>query len=1137
MPSAAAARRRSRSVFQNDGDLQASEPKRRRRGYGSSDTDVEKKEAMDDEDEEDDDDDNDDNGDGQPDMPADPFTSTQTGDARNGMDTGYQPGAVVRVRLTNFVTYEDAEFFPGPNLNMVIGPNGTGKSSLVCALCLGLGYPTKVLGRAQAFGEYVTHGKDVATIEIELQKRPRDRANHVVRVEITRENNNRSWWLNGRDAPLKAVQALVRSLRIQIDNLCQFLPQEKVAEFAALTPVQLLHETLRAAAPPDMLDWQAQLKDYYKELKGVKEGFESTSEVLKGHEDRQQGLQADVDRLNERETIKKTIEDLSRARDCAEYNTARAKFQEAKKNKKQAERHLKELEEACGPTLQAVNQKQEYQARLDAVADERRGNLRDAEAGVDQAFRPVEVLDEKIKDCENTIEGEKLSFSSRREEISKCRRNITQLEAKRKNEPEPFIASDWNHKIRELEHNLREIVDEKREAEERTGEILQQGKAVANEMKTIESNINSLNSQEGQKISHLKTVAPDVAKGWAWLQENLDQFEKEVFGPPMLTCSLRDERYSSLIQSMLQQNDFLCFTTQSKSDHKKLSEQFYTNMGLSVTIRTCLSELQSFRSPMSAEEVRRLGLDGFAIDYLEGPEPVLAMLCAEKFLHSSGVALREISSEQFNNLQSSQRINTWATGQTYFRVIRRREYGPDAATTNTRSILPGRYWTDQPIDNDEKVELKKQFDAKSAYRRDLAAQLKESKEVTEKLVEREHEVNEKIAEIKKQKSELQKTYTLWTSLPDRIESEQSTLEQRQAALQECRSRIIALEAQRDELLIEKAGKILQYKNAVSSVRQAHDALLDVQIRLIEAKSDIEGLKERNVEITNRLAEKKDEINNFAHNAEAAHREANIAKAKVERLYADGEPNDIERYNAMVAGKTPQDIDNEVEAEQAKLELIHPVDPSVLRQFEKRAQDIEGLTRKKEQLSIKLDGLRNQIKELMEHFEPELDELVGKINRAFGHNFDTIKCAGEVGIHKDEDFEQWAIEIKVKFRENEALQLLNQHRQSGGERAVSTVFYLMALQSMAQAPFRCVDEINQGMDPRNERMVHERMVEIACREHTSQYFLITPKLLTNLRYDERMRVLCIASGEHVPTDARVMNFADLIQKQLALKAAA
>jgi chromosome segregation ATPase len=94
---------------------------------------------------------------------------------------------------------------------------------------------------------------------------------------------------------------------------------------------------------------------------------------------------------------------------------------------------------------------------------------------------------------------------------------------------------------------------------------------------------------------------------------------------------------------------------------------------------------------------------------------------------------------------------------------------------------------------------------------------------------------------------------------------------------------------------------------------------------------------------------------------------------------------------------------------------------------------------------------------------------------------------------------------------------------------------MSLQSMARAPFRVVDEINQGMDPRNERMVHERMVEIACKEHTSQYFLITPKLLTGLRYDKRMKVLCIASGEHMPENYQRMDITRIIGIQKTILA--
>jgi hypothetical protein len=93
---------------------------------------------------------------------------------------------------------------------------------------------------------------------------------------------------------------------------------------------------------------------------------------------------------------------------------------------------------------------------------------------------------------------------------------------------------------------------------------------------------------------------------------------------------------------------------------------------------------------------------------------------------------------------------------------------------------------------------------------------------------------------------------------------------------------------------------------------------------------------------------------------------------------------------------------------------------------------------------------------------------------------------------------------------------------------------MALQDLARSPFRVVDEINQGMDPRNERMVHERMVDIACQERTSQYFLITPKLLNNLKFHPKMKIHCIASGEHMPDQDKNLNFEKLADKAIAIR---
>lgn len=49
----------------------------------------------------------------------------------------------------------------------------------------------------------------------------------------------------------------------------------------------------------------------------------------------------------------------------------------------------------------------------------------------------------------------------------------------------------------------------------------------------------------------------------------------------------------------------------------------------------------------------------------------------------------------------------------------------------------------------------------------------------------------------------------------------------------------------------------------------------------------------------------------------------------------------------------------------------------------------------------------------------------------------------------EDYAKWGVEIRVKFRESEQLELLRAAHQSGGERSVSTMLYLMALQTLTK----------------------------------------------------------------------------------------
>jgi structural maintenance of chromosomes protein 5 len=310
---------------------------------------------------------------------------------------------------------------------------------------------------------------------------------------------------------------------------------------------------------------------------------------------------------------------------------------------------------------------------------------------------------------------------------------------------------------------------------------------------------------------------------------------------------------------------------------------------------------------------------------------------------------------------------------------------------------------------------------------------------------------------------------------------------------------------------------------------------------------VETLTAENAEINQRLRVKQEE----AEAAAKAHSEASAAATTLHRAVReiaeaqDEELNDVAREVADMA--SPEKLEADIESAYATLEIVSGGQQgNVMRDWERRQKEIEQLTGRIEEATAELDGIAHGINDCRGRWEPELDALAERISDGFGHNMAQIGCAGQVSIYKaddepteDEDeisdFEKWGIHIRVKFREHESLQLLTAHRQSGGERSVSTIFYLMALQSLSASPFRVVDEINQGMDPRNERKVHERMVDIACDRGGSQYFLITPKLLAGLKYKPGMNVHCIVSGEFVPEDGSALDFGRCVEKMRQVKA--
>ncbi|GIZ39410.1 hypothetical protein CKM354_000279500 [Cercospora kikuchii] len=1060
----------------------------------------------------------------------------------------HKPGSIVRISMRNFVTYTNATFHPGPNLNMIIGPNGTGKSTLVCGICLGLGWKPEHLGRAKDISEFVKHGCKEAVIEIELKADPtRQQTNPIIGCKITRDGSGRNnqekktaFKIDGKTVSNKAVQEFVRSFSIQVDNLCQFLPQDRVVEFAALSPIDLLVQTQRAAAPSYMSEYHEDLKKWRKEEKRLQDDQQNLIEDLKKLEDRQRAQANDVERMREREVVKEKLALLKKFKPVSEFNELRRKHTEAKAAAKDAARELRRLEQQIQPNMHAVNEKQEY---LNTVERFLKSKERMVLHGVDIVSKLQQKFDnigKKVTECDEETKAENASATKAKSNVLTQQQNITSIKNAMASPPPAFDAAEMNQQVTEMSRRIRTLQEEQSANHDSMGELKESAQQRKRMIEAEQEKQTHLQSQAGKLESKLSSVSQSSADLWKWIQANQDgKFHNKVYGPPMIECSVQGSRNADWIEAVVGVSELKAFTVTDPRDFKTLSHQAYQVMKLTdVNIRSATQGLDKFPKPeISTEDMTRMGLDGWLLDLVEGPEPVLAMLCDGRNVHRTAFCNRDTSEQQFELLKRSA-LGAWVTPANHYQIVRRSEYGDAGTSTKVAQLKKSRFLTDAPVSTQAEEES-------NAKIRELRGELDHIRQEMEglklrygQLRDEEKKLTDQSQAIKDEKAKLQQQKSAFDGLPTKLASTEARLAELQEQLSQHDGRKWEISQKQMQLIMDQGQVALDHGRAIRNLESFQEQAIRVEINRIEATSDLDQLKARNEADLNRL--------------QAAQQKSESAKQEKEELMRlgvqkqrecvaisneMGELTDLqEEVHTLVLGLEPTALETEITSVEASLDLLAGNgNANLIRDYGERAKKIDDKRARRDTLEEELEELGAKIRDIRSRWEPQLDELIRQISDAFAENFARIQCAGEVGIDKQDDFAEWAIQIKVKFRENEQLQVLDSHRQSGGERAVSTIFYLMALQSMARAPFRVVDEINQGMDPRNERLVHSRMVDIACAEHTSQYFLITPKLLNNLRYHPNMKVHCIASGEYMPDKTDQLDtFENLAQVALRVK---
>ncbi|XP_026375136.1 structural maintenance of chromosomes protein 5 isoform X2 [Ursus americanus] len=1012
-------------------------------------------------------------------------------------------GSIVRIVMENFLTYDICEVSPGPHLNMIIGANGTGKSSIVCAICLGLAGKPAFMGRADKVGFFVKRGCSKGMVEIELF---RTSGNLVITREIDVAKNQSSWFINKKSTTQKVVEEQVAALNIQVGNLCQFLPQDKVGEFAKLSKIELLEATEKSIGPPEMHRYHCELKNFREKEKQLETSCKEKTEYLEKMIQRNERYKQDVERFYERKRHLDLIEMLEAKRPWVEYENVRQEYEEVKLARDRAKEEVRKLKEGQIPMTRRIEEIEKQRHVLEARIKEKATDIKETSQKCKQKQDIIERKDKQIEELQQALTVKQNEEHDRQRRISNTRKMIEDLQNELKSAEN---CENLQPQIDAITNDLRRVQDEKALCE---GEVIDkrgEKESLEKERKSVGDNIVRFDNLMNQKEDKLRQRYRDTYDAVLWLRNNRDKFKQRVCEPIMLTINMKDNKNAKYIENHISSNDLRAFVFESQEDMEVFLKEIRDNKKLRVNAVIAPKSSYADKAPSrSLNELKQYGFFSYLRELFDAPDPVMSFLCCHYHIHEVPVGT-ERTRERIERVIQETRLKQMYTAEEKY-VVKTSFYSNKVISSNT-SLKVAQFLT-VTVDLEQRRHLEEQL-------KEINRKLQAVEAGLIALCERNKHLEHKDNELRQKKKELLERKTKKRQLEQKISSKLGSLKlmEQDACNLEEEERKASTKIR--EINVQKAKLVTELTNSVKICTSLHIQKVDLILQNTTVISEQNKLESDYMAASSQLRVSEQHFIELDESRQRLLQKCKELMKRARQVCNLGAEQTVPQEYQTAFQDLPNTLD-EIDAllteERSRASCFTGLNPTVVEEYTKREEEIEQLTEELKIKKVELDKYKENISQVKERWLNPLKELVEKINEKFSNFFSSMQCAGEVDLHteNEEDYDKYGIRIRVKFRSSTQLHELTPHHQSGGERSVSTMLYLMALQELNRCPFRVVDEINQGMDPINERRVFEMVVNTACKENTSQYFFITPKLLQNLPYSEKMTVLFVYNGPHM-----------------------
>eukprot|EP00934_Nitzschia_sp_Nitz4_P002927 Nitzschia sp. Nitz4//scaffold11_size288233//84805//88427//NITZ4_000754-RA/size288233-snap-gene-0.15-mRNA-1//1//CDS//3329534014//2917//frame0 len=1054
----------------------------------------------------------------------------------------YKHGSIRRVKLRNFLTYSDVEVEPGPRLNMVIGPNGTGKSTILCAICLGLGGEPALLGRASDIETFVANGEDEGEIELEIVN-AKGGSNVILRRQLRRTGSPKSacFWNDQKLPPKTIKEKCLATFQITVDNLCTFLPQDKVGNFSAFNPQQLLIETEKSlSASQHLYHTHQELIRHQEETKGDNNRLatlESKLDQLK-HEGERLGRARAL--IEERDIAQAQADLLRKKILWLEFDALLEDLNQKKAAKAEIKEKLREASATLRPFEERWEKAKLKLKRSSTEYDKYKNEIRTHKKEMDKHEEKYQKHDDMIEGIMSDLQVMDQQREDKKLKLTELRQRVESYKANVADGPSMDALQEEELQCRNEQRAILPRYDESKREQER---LLRAKAELEEEYRQAQQQMNRLQDDKARRNDRIFRSLPDLKKILDWVDQNRTKFRKSVVGPVMCEVTPKSGHAASYLEHQVANSTLKSFVVQCKEDYDLLYRSVRQGLNLPINV-LLITHIKPIKRVYSEDKMRILkkehGVIGYMDETIAAPDLVLEALRSSSQIHRVLIGseqtqasldsrnLLDYLSQPENGSGKLQACSIFATDGTkanqYTSIISKYSGKPSVRVDDIRPakfLAPG-------VADDRKAKVQEELDKIESRRSALQPQVDAASDKRGELEEKAQIAKARLTEVRGKVQVLQKVI-------NKLRNAEAKLSDAEAELavgdqQEKENKVAELNKRLHHSLVALEKHSESYKLMMKATVKSSGALLNKEAAAAEESANHYALQDA----TREFKSLEDQARMVAEQFKRAKSEVIRQKQNADRQapLEDGNGNDLP-LKAQLEELPVSSLDEAgaaLEEAQAKVDSI-VADNGVIQEHERNLAETADIQAQLDDMKASEERRKIALQEKVAPWRETLEEAVTKIDHLFSRYMSEMGKTGEIrlttGGESDDDpngdFSKWGIEIRVSFRENTKLQVLSARVQSGGERSVSTILYLMALQDLMVSPFRCVDEINQGLDERNERLVFKRIVANSTRvpgpqgptDHAGQYFLITPKLLPNL-YDmevEAMTVLFIFNGPY------------------------